>query len=334
MVRILTTIKDIARQVGVSPSVVSRALNNKYGVKESTREKITRAAKEMGYYPNAAARSLVTRKTETIGVMMADISEPYYSQIIKGMEFMASETGYTLLFSNSYESLEHSKVLQKMVDAERVDGMIIVGSNIKEKNYISRLVERGTPFVLVERNFSDPRINCLWVDNVKGGYLGTRYLIDKGHVRIAHVAGNLDYQVALDRLEGYKKALGEAGLTFTEELVASGNFLWQDGYSAMKELLRYQPLCTAVFTANDTMAYGALQAITEKGLAVPEDIVVMGFDNLDFSSLTSPPLTTIGQPRYEMGKEAVKILLSLFQEEPGEGVKICYSPELIIRRSA
>lgn len=334
MVRAVTTIKDIAKRVGVSPSVVSRALNNKYGVKESTREKILDAAKEMGYYPNAAARSLVTRKTETIGVMMADISEPYYSQIIKGMQYMAGKTGYTLLFSNSYERLEHSKILQKMVDAERVDGMIIVGSNIKEKNYIYRLVEKGTPFVLVERKFSDPRISCIWVDNVKGGYLGTKYLIDKGHVCIAHVAGNLDYQVALDRLEGYKKALEEAGLTFTEELVASGNFLWQDGYSAMKEILRYQPLCTAVFTANDTMAYGALQAITERGLSVPHDIAVVGFDNLEFSSVTNPPLTTIEQPRYEMGKEAVKTLLSLLQRKPSEGIKICFSPELVIRRSA
>jgi len=201
----MATIKDIARQAGVAPSVVSRALNNKYGVKETTREIIQKIAQEMDYYPNTAARSLVTRKTGTIGIMMADISEPYYSQIIKGMEYVASQTGYTLLFSNSYESIEHNRVLQKMIFAERVDGLVIVGSNIQEKNFALTLVEQEIPFVLIERNFSDIRVNCIWVNNTEGAYLATKYLTDKGHQRIAHIAGNFYYQVALDRIEGYKK---------------------------------------------------------------------------------------------------------------------------------
>ncbi|NLW09724.1 MAG: LacI family transcriptional regulator [Firmicutes bacterium] len=331
----MITIKDVAKRVGVSPSVVSRALNNRYGVRESTREKIVRAAKEMGYYPNAAARSLVTRRTATIGVMMADLSEPYYTQIIKGMEFSASKSGYTLLFSNSYESLEKSKVLEKMVYAERVDGVVIVGSNIEEQEYILKLVERKVPFVLLERDFADPCINCVYVDNVYGGYLATKYLLDKGHTRIAHISGKIGFQVALDRLEGYKKALREAGLPFEKKLVIPGNFVWQDGYAAMKKLLRLRPRCTAVFTANDTMAFGALQAITESGLSVPEDIAVMGFDDLEFSSLTNPPLTTVSQPRYEMGKEAVRIVTSLIEHGASEeGVKMCYRPEIVIRRSA
>ncbi|HHU83077.1 MAG TPA: LacI family transcriptional regulator [Firmicutes bacterium] len=331
----MTTIKDVAKRVGVSPSVVSRALNNRYGVKESTREKIVRAAKEMGYYPNAAARSLVTRITATIGVMMADLSEPYYTQIIRGMEFSASKTGYTLLFSNSYESLEKSKVLEKMVYAERVDGVIIVGSNVEEQEYILKLVEKKVPFVLLERDIPDPRINCVYLDNFYGGYLATKYLLDKGHTRIAHISGKIGFQVALDRLEGYKKALHEAGLLFDKELVMTGNFVWQDGYAAMKKLLRSQPPCTAVFTANDTMAFGALQAIAESGLSIPKDIAVIGFDDLEFSSLTNPPLTTVHQPRYEMGKEAVRIVTSLLQQGASEkGVKLCYRPEIIIRRSA
>ena len=331
----MTTIKDVAKRVGVSPSVVSRALNNRYGVKESTREKIVRAAKEMGYCPNAAARSLVTRRTATIGVMMADLSEPYYTQIIRGMEFSASKTGYTLLFSNSYESLEKSKVLEKMVYAERVDGVIIVGSNVEEQEYILKLVEKKVPFVLLERDIPDPRINCVYLDNFYGGYLATKYLLDKGHTRIAHISGKIGFQVALDRLEGYKKALHEAGLLFDKELVMTGNFVWQDGYAAMKKLLRSQPPCTAVFTANDTMAFGALQAIAESGLSIPKDIAVIGFDDLEFSSLTNPPLTTVHQPRYEMGKEAVRIVTSLLQQGASEkGVKLCYRPEIIIRRSA
>jgi len=328
----MATIKDIAREAGVAPSVVSRALNNKYGVKEATRELIQKLAREMDYYPNTAARSLVTRKTGTIGVMMADISEPYYSQIIKGMEFVASQTGYTLLFSNSYESIEHNRVLQKMILSERVDGLAIVGSNIQEKNFVLTLLEQEIPFVLIERNFSDARVNCVWVDNTGGAYLATKYLIEKGHRRIAHIAGNMYYQVALDRIEGYKKALREADIGFSDEWIISGNFVTQDAYQATKELLRHH--CTAIFAANDTMSYGALHAINEAGLAIPEDIAVIGFDDLEFSALTNPSLTTIRQPRYEMGKKSLEILTANIQEGRKEGVKICLSTELVIRYSA
>ena len=266
-----------------------------------------------------------------IGVVMADISEPYYSQTIKGMEYLATQTGYTLLFSNSYENVEQGQVLHKMISGERVDGLVIVGSNIQEKSFISTLLEREIPFVLVERNFSDPRVNCIWVDNVRGGYLATKFLIDKGHKKIAHIAGNLYFQVALDRIEGYKRALAEAGIGFTEEWVAAGDFLTEGGYQAMKELL---PLgCTAVFAANDAMAYGALQAIWEAGLSVPDDIAIIGFDDLEFSGLTNPPLTTVRQPRYEMGRRSVEILVSVLRDKQPNGVKICFQPEITVRRS-
>lgn len=329
----MTTIKDIARKAGVAPSVVSRALNNKYGVKDSTKKLILKLAQEMNYYPNIAARSLVTRKTETIGIMMADISEPYYSQLIRGMEYIANQTGYTLLFSNSYESVEHNRVLQKMINAERVDGIIIVGSNIQEKNFSLTLLEEKIPFVLVERSFSDPRVNCIWVDNVTGAYLATKHLIEKGHRKIAHITGNLYFQVALDRIEGYKKALQESGIKYSEELVVSGNFTCQGSYKAMKEILRHHPYCTAVFAANDSMAYGALQAIAEVGLTIPDDIAIIGFDDLEFSSLTNPPLTTIHQPRYEMGQKSLELLIAILRGEQENGAKICLNPEIVIRCS-
>lgn len=329
----MTTIKDIARKAGVAPSVVSRALNNKYGVKSTTKDLILKLAEEMNYYPNTAARSLVTRKTETIGVMMADISEPYYSLMIKGMEYIANQTGYTLLFSNSYESIEHSRVLYKMINSERVDGLVIVGSNIQEKNFSMTLIEQKIPFVLVERNFSDPRVNCIWVDNVEGAYMATKYLIDKGHRKIAHIAGNFYNQVTLDRIEGYKKALRKAGIDYSEELVLSGNYVWQGGYENMRQVIKHHPQCTAVFAASDSMAFGALQAIAEAGLSVSNDIAVIGFDDLEFSGLTNPPLTTIRQPRYEMGQKSVEILAALLRDNMENGIKICLNPELIVRRS-
>ncbi len=329
----MVTIKDIARRVGVNPSVVSRALNDKYGVKEATKNLIIQTAREMGYYPNTAARSLVTRRTEMIGIMMADISEPFYAQIIKGMEFVANQTGYNLMFSNSYESLENTSVLHKMIVAERVDGLVIVGSNIEEKKFALTLLERGIPFVLVERNLTDPRINCVWVDNIQGAFQATQYLIEKGHRTIAHIAGNLQNQVTLDRIEGYKRALVENDLSPKEELIVHGKYFWQDGYKAMNEILHFHPDCTAVFVANDSMAYGVLQAIAEAGLSVPKDFAVIGFDDLEFSALTNPPLTTIRQPRYEMGKRSLEILVNELNEGSNDGVKVCLQSELIIRGS-
>jgi LacI family transcriptional regulator len=330
----MATIKDIARMVGVAPSVVSRALNNRYGVKETTKKQIIKIAEELNYYPNTAAQSLVTRKTHTIGIMMADISEPYYSQIIKGMEYVASQTDYMLLFSNSFEKLEHGKVLQKMVDAQRVDGLIIYGSNINETNFAYRLIERDVPFILVERNFRDPRVNCIWSDNIKGGYLATQHLIERGHRRIAHISGNLDYQEALDRLEGYKKALFEHDIVYSGEWVAIGKFVWQQGYTAMKELLDCRPRCTAVFAANDSMAYGAMQAICEAGLKIPDDIAVIGYDDLQFSALLNPPLSTLRQPCYEIGRKAMETLVGILHgDNIDQPVKICFETELIIRNS-
>lgn len=328
----MATIKDIARLAGVTPSVVSRALNNKAGVKESTRQRILKIARELEYYPNAAAHSLVTSKTNTIGIVMADISEPFYSQLIKGMEFVANETGYTLLFSNSYENVEHSRLLQRMVYSGRVDGLVIMGSNIQEKSFVFTLRDRGFPFVLIERYFADPRVHCIWLDNVEGAYLATQHLIARGHRKIGHIAGNLYFQVALDRIEGYKKALSEAGIDFSEDLVVAGGFVTKGGYTAMKQLLAQR--CSAVFAANDAMAYGALQAIAEAGLTVPDDIAVVGFDDLEFSGLTNPPLTTVHQPRYEMGRKALEILIAVLKGEQKEGAKVCYQPTLTVRRSA
>lgn len=327
----MATIKDIAKAAGVTPGVVSRALNNKPGVKQSTRERILKIAQEMRYYPNTAARSLVTRRTDAIGVVMADISEPYYSQTIKGMEYAAINAGVTLLFSNSYEYVEQTDVLRKMVLGNRVDGLVIMGSNIEEKRFVTSLLEQDIPFVLVERNFPDPNVNCVWVDNTLGAYMATKLLIDKGHRKIGHIAGRVQFQVALDRIKGYRQALEEAGIEFSEDIIVPGDFVTQGGYQAMKQLLPKE--CTAVFCANDAMAYGALQAIAEAGLQVPDDIAVIGFDDLEFSALTNPPLTTVHQPRYEIGRKSMEILLSVLQKKEPNGIKVCFDPKIIVRRS-
>lgn len=330
----MITLDDIAKKLNISKSIVSRALNNKYGVKKSTREMVLKVAEEMGYQPNAAAQSLATKKTTTIGVVMVSMADLFNSTIVTGMEYMANQTGYSLLFSNSFEHFRYDNILNKMVYSQKVDGLIIIGSNINQNPLILKLLEREIPFVLVERNYSDPRINCIWVNNIIGGYMATRHLIDHGHTRIAHISGPLILQTAIDRLEGYKKALLEADLPFCKELVIPMDYAWNGGYNATKELLNCHPKCTAIFAANDPMAYGVLFAAYEAGVSVPDDLAVIGYDDLEFSAIMQPPLTTIHQPRFEMGEKAVAILVSVLKDtQKKEGIKIHLMPELIQRAS-
>jgi LacI family transcriptional regulator len=330
----MVTLEDIAKKLNISISIVSRALNNKYGVKKATREMVKKTAEEMGYQPNAAARSLATRKTATLGVVLAAMTDYYSTAVINGMEFMASKTGYSLLFSNSFEYHNYHDILNKMVYSQRVDGLVIVGSNISQNPLIDELLEKETPFVLLERNHTDPRSNCVWVNNIIGGYTAAKYLIDKGHTRIAHIAGPLNLQTAVDRLEGYKQALQEAGVPFLEELVIPMNYIWDGGYKAAKELLSLTPRCTAIFAANDPMAYGVLFAAHEAGLSVPGDLAVIGYDDLEFSPIMQPPLTTILQPRFEMGEKAVSLLATVLKyRSTRKGTKIHLTPKLIERAS-
>lgn len=327
----MVTIRDIAKKVGFSESIVSRALNNNPQIKESTRELITKTAQEMGYYPNVAARSLVTRRTQTIGVFMASISGMYYSAIIKGMEFVANKAGYTLIFANSYNNTEYIRFLAE----ERVDGLIIFNSTVKDRGRLLKLVSLEVPFVLVESYLSEPRANCVWVENIHGGYIATKHLIESGYKQIAFISGNFEFQISLDRLEGYKKALQEANISFRPEFVTTGNYTSEDGYMAMKNLLEYSPSCTAVFAASDDMAFGALKAINEAGLKVPDDIAMVGYDDTEFCEYTNPTLTSVKQPRYAMGEKAMSILVSILKskQKPSAGNKICLMPELIVRNS-
>lgn len=327
----MVTIRDIAKKVGFSESIVSRALNNNPQIKDSTRELIANTAREMGYYPNVAARSLVTRRTQTIGVFMASISGMYYSDIIRGMEFVANRAGYTLIFANSYNNTDYSRFLAE----ERVDGLIIFNSTVKDRGLLLKLVSQEVPFVLVESYLSDPRANCVWVENVQGGYLATKHLIENGYTRIAYISGDFEFQISLDRFEGYKKALQEANIIYKPEFLTTGNYTPEDGYRAMKSLLEYTSRCTAVFAASDDMAFGALKAINEAGLRVPQDIAVAGYDDIEFCEYTNPTLTTVRQPRYTMGEKAMSILVSALKskQKPSTGKKICLTPELIVRNS-
>jgi LacI family transcriptional regulator len=327
MVLNMVTLKDIAQKVGCSESNVSRALNNHPYVKDSTREKIINTAKMMNYFPDRAARSLVGCNTGVIGVFTAGIAEMYYNSIIDGIEFAAHQADYSLMFSNFYQ---HSKCKQL---TDRVDGLIIFGDSVEEKSWIPELMNQKIPVVILNSCLPVTKANCIWVDNKYGGYIATQHLIELGHTRIAHITGDLEYQVSLDRMEGYMKALIDAAIPVQPELIVDGNCPGGSGYQTMKILLEHEQRCTAVFVANDEMAFQALQAIYETGLSVPGDISVIAYDDLEFSRYTHPPLTTIRQPGFEMGEKSTSLLVSILKKTSidSEGVKKCLTPELVVR---
>lgn len=315
------------RNVGYSESIAPRTLNNLPDIKESTRNRIADNDPGMGYYLNWAARSLKKPMTGVIGVFMPGISGKYISAIVKGIEYVAGQSGYSLIFSNSYRPSDYVKLL------DRVDGLIIYSNYIKERSWLLELMDSDIPMVILESNFSDVKANCIYADNEYGGYIATKYLIELGHTQIAHIAGDLENQGSLERLEGYKNALLEANMPLRSELIEIGSYNGDDTYLAMKHLLEYRPYCTAVFVAHDEMGFRALRAIQEAGLSLPGDISVITYDDLEFSRYTSPPLTTIRQPRFEMGEQAMLLLVSLLKNSQNTdmGVKIRFTPELVVR---
>jgi LacI family transcriptional regulator len=319
----METLKDIAKKVGLCESIVSRSLNNDQLVQDLIRESVMTVSQE-GYCP--AAPNLGSHKQEAIGIIMNSISGIDYEPVINGLQF-ANQAGYTLISADFYQEPE----LEKLLD--RINGLIIVNSPITEKQRIRRLIDREIPLVLVESYLSDPRANYIRANNVEGGCIATRYLIGLGHTRIAHITGAQNYQVLLDRMEGYQKALYESNLSQSELIITSISTGLDDGYKAMKRLLAYNSDFTAVFAANDNIALGVLKAIREAGLSVPEDISVVGYEDTQFSKNTNPPLTTVWQPYFEMGERAMVVLTAILQNHcaMNKGLKICFLPKLFTR---
>ena len=330
----MTTIIDIAKRCGVAPSTVSRAINNRAGISDEIREKILEVVKEMGYHPNAPARALVGCRTHTIGILVNRVSEPYYAGIVNGALDTTDALGYYLLIGNTNdENLDKLDPVNKLFTQGRVDGLIIVGGSIYDNEYINKLSGKDLPYVLVERYSSDAKVNCIDVDNASGGYLATNHLIKLGHRRIGYLAGNPNYQQTYDRILGYHRALQEAGISSDQALQAFCYFDEDKAYQGMKQFLALDNPPTAVFAADDSMAFGAIRAVFDSGLRVPEDIAVVGFDDIHQSSWNQPRLTTVHQPTYEMGELAVKTLVKEIEGVLENKVKQIFPLELVIRDS-
>lgn len=332
----MVTIKDVAKKAGVSPSTVSRALSGNASVKESTKQKILEAVKLLNYRPNFLAQGLKEGKTKTIGLIIPNIRNPIYPALARGVEDTAKKFGYSVVLCNTDEDVKTEKEYIQKLRKRWVDGLLIAPA-AKETEHIVELQKEGFPMVIIVRNV-DFLANAVIIDNFRAAYDAVSFLIKTGHQRIAIIKGNQQLALYRERFRGYKQALLDAGLPVHEELITgdeSDSVQWSlDGYNAVYSLFAQNIKFDAVFATTDLRAIGAIRAIKDHGYKVPEDISVIGFDNLEFSSLIDPPLSTVSQPLYDIGVRAVNKLLALINTETMQEPTVeIMSSELIIRRS-
>ncbi len=330
------TIRDVAVAAGFSVNTVSRALNEKPDVSEKTRRAILEAAKKMGYRPNRLARGLRSNKTQTIGVIVADIANPFFGAVVKGIEQAASKQGLSIILANSDETCKReAKAIQVML-SEKVDGILITPCQ-KERKTIIDLKQSGLPFVLLGRCFDDLSIDYVIPNDMYGGFLATKHLLEIGHTRIAIVNAPLYISSAKHRLKGYKKALSQYGVKVDESLITSQALTVKEGYRVARSILRQAHRPTAIFAYSDFVAFGVMKAIREAGLRVPEDIAVVGFDDVEFSSCLEVSLTTVVSPKERMGREGLKILVAKLKDghqKSKKAVKLKLGVELAVRQSS
>lgn len=326
------TISDIAKAANVTKATVSYVLNNKPGVSEETRERILKLMKEMNYHPNAVARGLAGQSTGMLGLVIPDISDLFYAQIVRGVENTANLYNFTLNLCTTHAIPKKEREMVDLFTSGRVDGVILMTYFI-DLDYINNLKKRRIPFVLIDSALNDESIYNISVDNFEAGYKATEYLIKLGHKRIAFIHGPQTASDSLFRFRGYCQALSDHGILYEEDLVCQGDFKREGGYQAFFTLNRLRSKPTAIFAANDQMAIGVLSAAREANLKVPQELSVIGCDDIEASSLVEPSLTTIKQPIEEIGKNAAEIIFKLIHKEEPLQRRILLKTSLIERSS-
>ena len=306
----MVSIKDIARAAHVSHSTVSRALRNSPLVKPATSAIIHKIAGEQGYTVSAVARSLVTRRTNTIGVVVTSIADPFVGEIVNGIEEVALAHDYSLFLATCHADPAREVRAVRSFQERRVDGILVNASRVGAL-YLPLLEEMKVPIVLINNEHPGQFVHSVTIDNLNAGRVAARHLVELGHKRIGYLGNRFGLQADMERFSGYRQILEEADIGFQPELVAHGDGRPEGGMSAMERLLALPEPPTAVFCYNDMEAIGALRAVREHGLTVPGDVSVVGLDDLFLASYTDPPLTTIQQPKHQMGRLAVEILLQL-----------------------
>ena len=331
------TISDIAKLANVSKSAVSIVLNNKTGVSKKTRSKVLETIKKYNYNPNHIAQSLAAKETKSIGLIIKEIDNPYFSKVMKGVYDTCSELGYSALLASSELSTDKESEIISTLMSKRVDGLIISPLQIENTNFthISNLINEKFPLVVLDR-ISNYLTNSVDIDNIQAAYDAVSYLIKLGHKNIAHFAGPAHSGHGQKRLEGYRQALIDNNLPINNDYILPVEPYTSNGYRAGKELFSKKiELPTAVFCYNDLVAIGIINALLELGIKVPEVVSVVGFDNIDFGEFLKIPLTTVNMPAYEIGKAATKLLIKQIGNSSAPlNEKIVIEHELIERQSS
>ena len=327
----MVTIKDVAREAGVSVATVSRVWNEAAFVSPETRQRVAEVATRLGYSPHGAARSLITRTTHAIGVLLPDLYGEFFSEIIRGIDHAAQDDGYHILVSSSHDSKDEIDAALRSMRG-RVDGMIIMSPDLEAQRTLHTL-QGSFPVVLLNGDAASKAFDTITIDNHEGATAMVRHLIAHGHKRIAMIGGPERNYDAAERLRGYESALAESGIARDESLEVRGDFSELSGHRAVQQLLALSPRPTAIFAANDSMAIGALSALRERGLRVPEDMAVAGFDDIPLARYMNPPLSTVHVDISLLGERAAALLLSSLQKGPRARQQLQLSTTLVIRAS-
>jgi LacI family transcriptional regulator len=329
------TIYDVAKKAGVSIATVSRVLNNSNAVSERTRQMVKRAIEELNYTPNVIASALTKKSTLTLGLLIPDISNPFFSELSRGVEDASNDFGFNTVMCNTDYCPDKETTYISLLRQKSVDGFIISTADYNDENVIE-LLEDDVPLVLLGRDIEETRgypLDIVESDNIKGGYIATKHLIDLGHEKIACLLGPPRIKVNLEREIGYIRAMAEASLKVYKGLVGYGDFKLEFGYKKTMEFFKGTTRPTAIFAANDLTALGAIRAIRELGLSVPEDVSVVGYDNTILSEMTDPPLTTVNQQMRKMGYYATELLIKRIKGERTVGERVVFDIDLVVRKS-
>jgi LacI family transcriptional regulator len=334
------TIKDIARELGISPSTVSRALKDHPDISPETKKAVNALAEKLNYQPNIVALNLRQKKTNTIGVIIPEIVHFFFSTVISGIEDIAYEAGYNVILAQSNESYQREVTDMKALFNSRVDGMLLsLSRETTNYDHIESIISKGVPIVFYDRMYNSPACSKVIVDDYTGAKEAVLHLIDQGCKKIAHLLASPHLMISIDRMKGYKDALKEKNIEASNDWMVhceAGTF--EEGKRATLRLLSLPNPPDAIFASNDPLAMGAVMAMKERGVKIPQDVALVGFSNWFFGELIEPTLTTVDQPGFEMGQEAARILINHIEmkekeREPVHETKVLKT-RLIIRNSS
>lgn len=328
----LATINDVARLAGVSPATVSRVINGHSSVDPTLAQRVHRAVEQLGYRPSRVARSLRTHRAAVWGLVISDIRNPFFTDMARGVEDAAMQRGYSVVLCNTDEDRPKEQAYIDLAVDERMTGVIISPASA-ETDGVRRLIAADIPVVLVDRRLDLP-VDSVVIDNVGGARSAVEHLVERGYRRIACISGPSQTSTGQDRAAGYVAALGAAGLPTDPDLLVYANFRTSGGYDASDRLLGLPKPPDAMFVANNLMTLGALSALRARGVQAPGQMGIVGFDDIDWADLLSPSLTTIGQPTYEIGREAAQLLVARLDGDPSPPQHVVLTPILRPRASS